>query len=244
MFTLFCVCLSSLEYSLLQPRSALEEQLRFTSLWKLIISSMLVYTMNGIRFSQLVWLLIWQHRFVSLISDRFCQAWATSIFGTNHFGRWVVTHSRVDYDFHGYLQAVFSGWRPSWGLHEPHYVTLQRVSVHSASPVLLTSIGPLGISWKDLFFRQSSIQPQKRQPQQKPFSTLYSSFFLFLVWPLIWCFAFFESTSVLFCSVHNITCSLCSTLLVHFHHIVFSCQSVIFFVDTLSFFRRGPEIKS
>ena len=43
-------------------------------------------------------------------------AWASSIFRARQFGRWVVTRSRADSDFHGHRPAVFIVLHLSWYL--------------------------------------------------------------------------------------------------------------------------------
>ena len=71
-------------------------------------------------------------------------AWAPSIFRASWFGRWVVTHSLADSDFHGHRPAVWINQHLLWGLMSVDLGALTLRSVHPASPVLLTKNGPLG----------------------------------------------------------------------------------------------------
>ena len=86
---------------------------------------------------------------------------AASIFRATRFGKWVVTHSLDDSDFHGHILAVFSGSHLLWDLMSvvSSYIspllsaTLTLLSVHPASPVLLTKNGPLSAQYIRLNMR-------------------------------------------------------------------------------------------
>ena len=69
---------------------------------------------------------------------------APSIFRADRFGRWVVTHSLADSDFHGHRPAVCIDQRLSWALMSVASGALAPRSVHPASPVLLTKNAPHG----------------------------------------------------------------------------------------------------
>jgi hypothetical protein len=71
------------------------------------------------------------------------QAGAPSIFGAGPFGRRGVTHAFADSDCHGHRPAVCMGRRPLWGLVGLAFGASAELSVHPASPVLLTRNGPL-----------------------------------------------------------------------------------------------------
>jgi len=72
-------------------------------------------------------------------------ALAPSIFGATHFGRWVVTHSSADFNFHDHRPAICSRQHPFWYLKMSKYSgTRTELSDHPASSSLLTSIGPHG----------------------------------------------------------------------------------------------------
>ena len=51
-------------------------------------------------------------------------AWAPSIFGASPFGRWVVTHSLADFDFHDHRPAVKMNQHPFWYLMSKQLSTL------------------------------------------------------------------------------------------------------------------------
>jgi hypothetical protein len=71
--------------------------------------------------------------------------WAPSILRANCFGRWVVTHSLADDNFHVHRPAVFSNQHLSWYRWCVVYLgALTMRSVHPAAPVLLTKTWPTG----------------------------------------------------------------------------------------------------
>jgi len=72
-----------------------------------------------------------------------CKTWAPSIFRASWFGRWVVTHSLADSDFHAHRPAVYINQYLLWDLMSINFGSLTLCSVHPASPVLLTKNGPL-----------------------------------------------------------------------------------------------------
>lgn len=70
-------------------------------------------------------------------------AWAPSIFGATHFGRWVVTRSLADSNLHGHRPAIPSRGHPLWDLGmSQHSGSVSPLSEHPASPALLTNGGP------------------------------------------------------------------------------------------------------
>ena len=65
-----------------------------------------------------------------------------------HFQGWLirqVTQSLASSDFYGHRPAVWINQHLLWGLMSVDFGTLTPLSVHPASPVLLTKNGPLGI---------------------------------------------------------------------------------------------------
>jgi hypothetical protein len=86
---------------------------------------------------------------------------APSIFRAGWFGRWVVTHSLADFDFHDHRPAVYINQHLLWYLMSVFFGTLTQLSVHPASPVLLTKNGPLAthIRWQDSKLRETVISP-------------------------------------------------------------------------------------
>ena len=69
---------------------------------------------------------------------------APSIFRAGSFGRWVVTHSLADSNFHGHRPAVNMNQHLLWYLMSVVLGTLTARLVHPTAPVLLTKNGPLG----------------------------------------------------------------------------------------------------
>ena len=71
--------------------------------------------------------------------------WAPSILRANCFGRWVVTHSLADDNFHVHRPAVFSNQHLSWYMWCVVYLgALTLRLVHPTAPVLLTKTWPTG----------------------------------------------------------------------------------------------------
>ena len=87
----------------------------------------------------------WSVAFAPMVRYRSITS-APSIFRASSFGRWVVTHSLADSDFHGHRPAVYMNQHLLWDLMSGHSGTLTSRSVHPASPELLTSYGPLTTS--------------------------------------------------------------------------------------------------
>ena len=77
--------------------------------------------------------------------------WFESHFSAIHFrGRAIrqvsfYTDSLAGSDFHGHRPAVYMNLHPLWFLISVNFGTLTLRSVHPASPVLLTRVGPLRI---------------------------------------------------------------------------------------------------
>ena len=67
-------------------------------------------------------------------------------FRAGPFGRWVVTHSLVDFNFHNHHPAVKMNQHPLWYLMSEHLSTITQCEVHSSSPVLLTKNGARGVT--------------------------------------------------------------------------------------------------
>ena len=65
-------------------------------------------------------------------------AWAPSIFRASPFGRWVVTHSLADFDFHDHRPAVIMNQRRLWYLMTEDLSTLTQGYVHPLLPLLVT----------------------------------------------------------------------------------------------------------
>lgn len=131
----------SIEYSLLQPRSAL----RGASVNLTIKPSL----------QPLTHFLHIERSFTSFRTMRNCRykAWAASIFEADWFGQWVVTHSLADSNFHGHCPGVFIQQHFLWYLimsvQSGTFKTL--LSIHLASPILLTKRGPQ-IEYRILLF--------------------------------------------------------------------------------------------
>ena len=68
-------------------------------------------------------LLIEASEFASMVEYRQYTS-APSIFRANSFGRWVVTHSLADSDFHGHRPAVFMNQHLLWYLMSVHFGAL------------------------------------------------------------------------------------------------------------------------
>ena len=68
-----------------------------------------------------------------------------SFFRADWFGRWVVTHSLADSNFHGHRPAVYINQHLLWLLMSISLGSLTPRLVHPTSPVLLTKNGPLKV---------------------------------------------------------------------------------------------------
>jgi len=118
------------EYLLLQPRSALISASHITTyVFHCELSYLLTHHLMQLSISG--W---WRRRriyfflfsfFPFLISfhatieyDKLCESLASSVFGAEHFSRWVVTHSLVDSNLHGHRPAIISSRHPLWDLNE------------------------------------------------------------------------------------------------------------------------------
>jgi len=98
----------------------------------------------------------WHYARVAPTARHEWDAQAPSIFRASWFGRWVVTHSLADSDFHGHRPAVYINQHLLWYLMSVRLGTLAARLVHPTAPVLLTKNGPLGT-------RCSSTPPQLRR---------------------------------------------------------------------------------
>jgi len=104
----FKVVCDSFEYLLLPPRSALESVRPALTGGRLRHG---LHVLLLVRWSILLLYTRWRLG----IGGR---AWAPSIFGAGPFGRWVITHSLADFDFHDHRPAVWMNRHPLWCLHE------------------------------------------------------------------------------------------------------------------------------
>ena len=115
---------------------------------------------NAYHFALLHATISMHHQFTVAVGYRW-NAPAPSIFRAGWFGRWVVTHSLADFDFHDHRPAVYINQHLLWYLMSVLLGTLTWLSVHPASPVLLTKNGPLAthIRWQDSMLRETIISP-------------------------------------------------------------------------------------
>jgi len=133
----------SLDYLLLPPRSVLVYDREKIALCLLHINNYHKYTtptyMNKLIFC------LFSSLYVYTLS-------APLIFKAIAFVRWVVTHSLADYNFHVYCPDVIIQQHFSWYLimsvQSGTFKTL--LSVHPASPILLTKRGP----WRGLYSKK------------------------------------------------------------------------------------------
>jgi len=98
---------TSFEYLLLPPRSALmAASITFTcAIFTATITPLYTIEWRATRITIPLLLMIDQHTFKQWAKYR-THAQAPSIFRAHPFGRWVVTHSLADADFHGHCPAV------------------------------------------------------------------------------------------------------------------------------------------
>ena len=71
---------------------------------------------------------------------------APSIFRANRFGRWVITHSLADFNFHDHRPAVHIDQHPLWYLISKQFSASSKRKVHPSSQILLTKTSPHGNS--------------------------------------------------------------------------------------------------
>jgi len=83
-----------------------------------VVTTMSFYTLHRVTS---VWASNWAYHAVAVQWHGlgFVLAWATSILGAVHFGRWVVTHSLADFSFHDHRPAICSEPHPLWYLGKP-----------------------------------------------------------------------------------------------------------------------------